>query len=175
MDSVPLCAEGLMMKTQIKGLILCFSIATLFITAKEGISADPSALSVSGSVLSKNKCKFQTKASALDYGNLDPASSVDVTAVTTLGFVCNGSTPSATFLMTQDNGLNATGPGNNRMQHTSILTEFLPYSLALSPSSATVPKGLTQTLTVTGTVNFVDYQSATFGSYSDTVVITITP
>ncbi len=163
------------MHKELRNLVFSLLIGLLLIFISQSVSADSSGLSVTASVLSKSRCKFQTKASALDYGTLDPSSGGDATVVTTLGFVCNGSAPSATFLISQDNGLNGTGPSNNRMQHTVLLTEFLPYSLVLSPTSATVPKGVIQTLTVTGTINAVDYQNAMIGSYSDTVVISITP
>jgi len=164
-----------MTKMRLKRLLFYLSIATVFAVAKQTIAAGPTVLSVTATVLSKSVCKFQTKASALAFGNLVPSSGANVTAVTTIGFVCNGSAPNATFLMTKNNGLNGTGPGNNRMRHATLLSEFIPYSASLSPSSATVPKGVVQTLTVTGTVNALDYQNAAIGSYSDAVIITITP
>jgi hypothetical protein len=61
------------------------------------------------------------------------------------------------------------------MRHTTITTEYLPYSLTLNPTSGTVPKNTDQTLTITGKVKGVDYQDALAGSYSDTVVISIAP
>jgi hypothetical protein len=61
------------------------------------------------------------------------------------------------------------------MRHTTITTEYLPYSLTLNPISGTVPKNTDQTLTITGTVKGVDYQDALAGSYSDTAVISIAP
>ena len=61
------------------------------------------------------------------------------------------------------------------MQHTTIATEFLPYSLSLSPTSATVLRLVEQTLTVTGTIQPFQFQNAASGVYRDTVVITLTP
>jgi hypothetical protein len=42
------------------------------------------------------------------------------------------------------------------MRHSSVFTEYLPYSLALDPSSGTVPKNAPQTLTISGTVRGTD-------------------
>lgn len=61
------------------------------------------------------------------------------------------------------------------MQHTAFPGEFLAYALSLSPTSATVPKGVAQTLTVTGTIQPFEFQNARAGGYLDTLVITLTP
>jgi len=76
---------------------------------------------------------------------------------------------------TDDDGLNESGLNANRMRHTTILTEYLPYSFTLSPTSGTVPKNTDQTLTISGTVLGVNYQDASVGAYSDTVIISIAP
>ncbi len=173
--SLPFLVKGLSMTVPFKTLLIALTWLVSLVIIQNGQAADSNVLTVSASVLSKSVCKFNTKTSALDFGNLDPGSASNVTAVTTIGFKCVGSAPMATFLITQDDGLNETGPGNNRMQHATVLTEFLPYTLSLSPTSATVPKNSPQTLTVTGTVIAADYQNAFIGSYADSVVITIDP
>jgi hypothetical protein len=61
------------------------------------------------------------------------------------------------------------------MRHATVTTEYLPYTLALSPSSGTVPKNTNRTLTITGMVKGDDYKGAYAGNFSDTVVITIAP
>jgi hypothetical protein len=61
------------------------------------------------------------------------------------------------------------------MRHATIISEYLPYSLALNPASGTVPKNINQTLTVTGVVRSVDLQTVAAGSYADTVVLSILP
>jgi spore coat protein U-like protein len=81
----------------------------------------------------------------------------------------------ATFFISDDDGLYETGPNANRMRHTTLGTEYIPYTFTLNPTSGTVPKNSTQTLTITGTVNGVTYQDAATGNYSDTVVITLAP
>lgn len=135
-------------------------------------------LTVTATVLSRNNCRFtgiNAAASTLNFGNLDPSNPVDITATTTIRFRCRGSSRIATFFISDNDGLYETGPGANRMRHTVVLTEYLPYSLNLNPITASVPRNTNQTLTITGTVRGVDYQNAYVGSYSDTVIITIVP
>ena len=137
--------------------------------------ADSTTVSVAAVVLSKSNCKFNSATAALNFGNLDPANPIDRTVSTTVTFVCHGSAPSATFSITDDDGLYKTAPNANRMRHTTVTTEYLPYSLTLNPTSGTVPKNVDQTLTISGTVKGTDYQNAYVGNFSDTVIISISP
>lgn len=132
-------------------------------------------VTVSAVVLSKNICKFSSASAVLAFGTLDPGNPVDVTVSTTIGFRCLGSASVATFLITDDDGMNELVTDGNRMAHLFLPATFLPYGMTLSPTTATVPKNAPQVLTVTGTVRGVDYQGAFAGSYSDTVVISIDP
>jgi hypothetical protein len=61
------------------------------------------------------------------------------------------------------------------MRHATDTTEFLPYSLSITPSSATVPRFAVQTATISGTVAPVDFRNAMAGDFSDTVVLTLDP
>ena len=148
---------------------------SIFITTSIGYASDSNIVSVTATVLSRSQCRFNSNTAALNFANLDPANPVDRTVNTSITFRCGGSAPSATFSITDDDGLYEVGSGRNRMRHTTTFTEYLPYSLALSPTSGTVPKNTDQTVTVTGTVRGVDYQNAATGNYSDSVVITIEP
>ena len=143
--------------------------------ASIGNAAGANVVTVSATVLSKSQCKFNSNTASLSFGNLDPANPVDKTVSTSITFRCGGSAPNATFSITDDDGLNETGPDANRMRHTPITTEYLSYSLTLNPISGPVPKNTDQTLTLTGTVKGVDYQDALAGNYSDTMVISIAP
>lgn len=138
-------------------------------------AADTSTVTVSATVISKNQCKFNSATAALAFGHLDPANPINKTVDTSITFRCMGSSPMATFFMSDDNGLYETGPNANRMRHTTIVTEYIPYTFTLSPTSGTVPKNIVQTLTISGTVNGTDYKDAATGTYSDTVVITLAP
>ena len=138
-------------------------------------AADTEIVTVSATVLSKNNCKFNSATAALNFGNLDPANPINKTVDTSITFRCMGSSPMATFFISDDDGLNETGPNANRMRHTTIGTEYIPYAFTLNPTSDTVPKNTVQTLTISGTVNGTDYQDAAAETYSDTVVITLAP
>lgn len=129
-------------------------------------------IAVSAAILSKSKCKFVTASATLGFGAIDPSSAVNATATTTVQFVCNGTANPATYSISQDGGLY--NSGGNRMINTDGI-HYLPYAISLSPASGTVPKGANENLTVNGTVAAADFQTAQYGSYSDTVTLTITP
>lgn len=138
-------------------------------------ASDSAVLAFSATVLSRSQCKFNSANATLDFGTLDPTNPVDVPVTTTIGFVCRGSSPMATFFISDDDGLHETVPNGNRMQHETVAGAYLPYNLALSPVTDTVPKNSAQTLTITGTLPGASYQTALAGNYSDTVTITIAP
>ena len=147
----------------------------LFPLAGQSLGAGAAALSVSATVLSKSQCKFQSSAATLDFGTLDPVNPTTVTATTTLPIVCNGSAPIATFQVTGNNGLHGTGSNLYQMENQSVATAFIPYQLSYTPASASISKGNTQTLTITGTIQGAGYKTAVAGTYSDTVVLTVQP
>jgi spore coat protein U-like protein len=152
-------------------LLLPYLIAGTAVVAEAGTAT----LAVSATVLTKSNCLFSTRTATLDFGALDPANPVNATANATIPFVCRGSAPIATFAVSGDGGRYSSGPGNRRMRHATNLSEFLPYTMTLSPASGTVPKNAAQTLTVTGTVLGSDFRGALAGSYADTVVLSILP
>lgn len=132
-------------------------------------------MAVSAVIISKSNCKFNAGAMALPFGTIDPASTVNATATASATFRCNGSANPATFFISAGDGLHSTAPGARRMQNTTAPAEFMAYALSLTPTTATVPKGQNQTLTVTGTVQPFEFQNVPAGAYQDTVVITLTP
>jgi len=135
---------------------------------------DTGTLAVTATVLSKSNCRFDSNTSTLNFGALDPAVAVDVTASASVDYVCRGSAPVAAFLFTDDDGQNPPGPGARRMRHAAA-PEFLPYGLAFSPASGTVPKNVHRTLTISGTVRWTDYHGLMAGPYTDSVVVSILP
>ncbi len=151
------------------------SLVLPFFLTGLAFAAGTNSLLVSATVLSKSQCKFNSATSTLNFGTVNGASSTDVTASTSITYRCLGSAPIATYAITQDSGLYQTGPSANRMRHSTIPTEYLPYTLTLNPVSGTVPKNTPQTLTMTGTLKAVDYQTVAAGAYSDSVVVTIAP
>lgn len=132
-------------------------------------------LSVGATVLSKNVCRFTNNGpTALSFGAIDPSSLSNANATASTTFRCTGSSPSATYVITSDDGLNETGSNQPRMRHATDATQFLRYSVNL-PQSATVPKNVVQTLSLSATITPVDFQNARAGAYTDTVILTIAP
>ena len=150
-------------------------ILFLLVTIAGNCLSAPTTINVQAVILSKSICKFKTKGVDLDFGLLDPVAATDVIRQTSIEFVCNGSADPATFLITKDDGLNASGPNGTRMQHSTTPANFIPYIVNLNPTSGTVPKSELQTLTVTGTILGNDYRNAIVGIYADTVTLTINP
>lgn len=132
-------------------------------------------LTISATILSKNQCRFQTANATLDFGTLDPGNPIPVTASSSLTFICRGSDPVATFLISRDDGLNPSGPAALQMESTTIPGSLIPYTLSFTPSTASVPRNVAQTLSLTGSLASGSYATATSGVYSDTVVFTIVP
>ncbi len=164
------------MRRPVKKIIYSLTILVLLFLAGDLLAADTNTLNVSATVLSNSVCNFRPpKTSTLNFGNLDPTNPIDVTVSTTATIRCAGNAANATFFISDDDGLYETGPDANRMRNAVVLTEFLPYSLALSPITATIPKNTDQIITISGTVLGADYQTAYVGSYSDTVIITVAP
>ena len=155
-------------------LAAAFAVLAGFLWAGTAALGDTGTLAVTATVLRKSNCKFDTKTATLDFGALDPAVAADVNATTSVGYVCRGSAPVAAFLFTDDNGQNPSGPGDRRMRHAAAL-EFLPYDLAFSPASGTIPKNAPGTLTLSGTVRWADFRESTAGTYTDSGVVSILP
>ena len=126
-------------------------------------------------VLSKNQCRFLSNNITLDFGNLDPTSGVPVNASTTVNFRCQGSAPIASYSISDDDGMYETGPNANRMRHTVNAAQYIPYTLNMNPTSGNIPKNVTQTLTINGSISGAAYSTAEIGSYTDLVVISILP
>lgn len=143
-------------------------------------AGDGAAVSVSAIVLSKSICKFTTNTASIPFGSMDAAMSGNRVVSATLSFKCEGSAGGAqggtyaSFAFSTDDGLYETGPGLPRMRGT-VPTQYLPYSLGLSPASGQLNKGATGTLTLTGTVTPANLANAVSGSFSDTVAVTLLP
>ena len=134
-------------------------------------------MAVSAVVVSKSNCKFKTNNLVLDFGNINSGSAAN--AVATVGGTvdCNGGQASTVTLgFTLGNGSNySTSLGARRMRHATVTTEFVPYSLNISPASATISKNGSLNFTVTGTSTPLQFQNAMVGSYSDVVTISVAP
>lgn len=155
---------------------LAAATAGVWLLAWLPASAGAQALTVTATVLSKSNCKFSgAAASSLDFGSVNPASGSDAVATATRTFTCAGSANTATYLVTAGDGLWSTGVGARRMRHATDTTQYLAYSLSVSPSTGNIAKNATGTLTITGRITPSQFANAVAGSYSDTVVITLSP
>ena len=138
-------------------------------------ASDSASVAVSATVLSKSNCKLTTATLSIPFGTMDAALAADRVMTATVTFRCLGSAPIASFLFSSNDGLYRSGPGQPRMRHASVTTEFLPYSLGLSPPTGSIAKGSLGTLTITGTVTSANLANAIAGSFADTVTITLSP
>jgi spore coat protein U-like protein len=151
------------------------SLALAVGASPAALAAGTATVSVGAVVLSNSNCNFNAPGTAtLAFGTIDPASNVPAPASGSLVFKCAGSADPASFSVSHDSGLWETGPGVNRMKHMT-LGEYLPYTFTLTPQSGTVPKNQNQTVAVGGSIAVVDFQNASGGSFTDTVVVTVNP
>jgi spore coat protein U-like protein len=123
------------------------------------------------------KCTFQAKGLAMSFGVLDPSNAVTVTvpvAAATLNANRVGDCPgSKTMVIDADDGQNFVGSRRMRKGATS---DYIPYSLTGLPWSQSGPgNGSYVNFTFSGTVAGTAYEGASAGSYSDTVIITVSP
>jgi spore coat protein U-like protein len=146
--------------------------------ATQAQAAGSSPLAVSANVLARTGCSWIAGGStALNFGSLDPNSATDVTATAQPRLRCTGNSASVLISLTHDSGLYETGPGANRMRHSTTTTEFLPYTTNL-PNGVFlqfVPTNVDLQMNLTGTVRATDFRSARVGTYNDTITFTITP
>jgi spore coat protein U-like protein len=152
------------------GFLLITALLWLMPLQALAAGGDSMVVDVAAVVLSKNQCKFKTAATSLDFGQLDPSNPVVRNASTTIDFSCKGSAGVASFLMTDDGGLNS-----YHLVHQTDATQTIPYALTLTPASGTIPKNVNQTLTISGSIQGADYQTVLIGLYADTVIVTLQP
>lgn len=124
-----------------------------------------------------NVCFFQARGLSMSFGTLNPASAVNVTvpmAAATLNADQVGDcAPGQGIVISGDNGLNFNG--SRRMKHAAR-PEYIAYSLSLPTPTLGGPGNSTyMTYTFNGTVLGSAYADAWEGTYSDTVILTVTP
>jgi spore coat protein U-like protein len=144
--------------------------------------AASSTMTVSATVLNKTGCFFISPTTPMNFGNIDPSLNTNATATGNIVIRCNGNTGTTTMRIARDAGQNAL-TNNLRMQHSASATDFLPYSLNLAGANwatglfivGTIPSNANYSFNLSGTVLPADYRGALMGSYTDNVVLTITP
>ncbi|GBC85428.1 hypothetical protein HRbin11_01877 [bacterium HR11] len=161
------------------GAVVAFLVCLAFELGlpSSGRTADTATVAVSALVVSDNDCRFRPRSPTvtLNFGTLDPANPIDKTVTATLTFRCRGRDRTVVWAIEDDDGLYETGPNQNRMRHTTVLTEFIHYTFDVIPRTGTSPRNQDVNVTLTATVRGVDYQDAFVGNYADVVTLTLLP
>ena len=135
-------------------LVGLFGVGNVFAAATATID-------VSATVL--GTCSFDTTSYTMAFGDIDPASSGDVTQAVDLIFTCsNGTTYTLDDISGTQSMTGAVPPGS------------LAYSIDGYTLSA-LGTGSSQTVTITGRIADTDYQVAAADVYTDTLTIDINP
>jgi spore coat protein U-like protein len=134
------------------------------------------AASLSGAALpayaNGNDCLFQSKGLSLSFGTLNPGSGADVLMPVSGASTAGDCAPGQTMTIDSDNGLNFNGTRNLK----SAAGDLIPYSLAGLPQSRSGPGNDNYVpFTFNGSILWSAYANASAGSYSDTVIISVTP
>ncbi len=120
-----------------------------------------------------SNCSFQAASASMAFGNLDPSAAINVTVNSTGGGWGNCGNAGQTMVMTADSGQNSgICPGGGTCMSNG--SAVIPYSLTLAPN-APGPKSTYTSFTVSGTILASAYVDAPAGSYSDNVLLTVTP
>ncbi len=147
------------------------AIALVAVAAACGLAtADTQNLSLTATVTAQ--CKFTSAATTMGFGSVDPslAGPLPGTLAAPVTYKCTkGHTP----------GSVSAGVGlytSNRMKLSSA-AEYIPYTLTIgaAPAGTGFGSGQDQTLPVTASIAAADYENASAGAYSDTVVLTVSP
>jgi spore coat protein U-like protein len=152
-----------------KKILMAVIAVALVAMAGAAMAAGTTTVAVSATVV--GTCKF-TAGGAIPFGNLDPSVGTNQTpAVSQPTFWC---TKGAAYTISDDAGLNETGPTARRMVHAS-LSEYIPYTFTYTATGTGTGPGSPFTMNIASTVLGTDYINASAGTYSDTVTLTIAP
>jgi|tagenome__1003787_1003787.scaffolds.fasta_scaffold20982021_3 spore coat protein U-like protein len=164
-----------------RGMKACFLAAFFILGLHAGMSvhaAGSNTVSMSATVI--GTCKVTTPPGILDFGNIDPSGTSNVTASITFSIKCTKNTVSTAA--TDDGGSNFLG--SKRMKHSGTPTAFLPYSISYSGDTGFTGQGFgpaapAHNVTVNGSILPAQYQNALVTAageiYSDIVTITVNP
>lgn len=156
------------MKFNKLGLISALCVSSL-LGNTTALAGDTANVAVSASVT--GTCKFNSGGSIAF--TLDPTSAAAATGVVTNpAFWC---TKGTSYTVTDNSGLYAAS-GARRLRHSTILTEFIPYTFSYTATGSGTGKTTPITLTLgSASVANVDFVNAAAGPYADTVILTIAP
>jgi len=152
---------------KILAVIIAVAVTAMVGTA---MAADSNTLTVQASVT--GTCKFKSATSTLDFGALDPSATTNPTKTITTQFWCTKGI--TTDDISSGEGLYYNG-SKNQMKHVTS-SDVIPYVLTLTKDGvANTGPATPRTLTIKGDILNADYIGKDAGSYSDTVVLNITP
>lgn len=151
------------------------AIAVALLTGSVGLAAasDTQNLTVSASV--SGVCKFTAGTPTLDFGTIDPSGTAAIPGTASaVSYKCTKGT--AATGVTADNGLNFSA--TKRMKGPGA-ADFIPYTLTITGGTATGDGfgtgSTTDPVNITGSIAAADYQNASAGAYTDTIVLSINP
>ena len=140
-------------------------VATMACAAGLATAAGSTNLAVSATV--NGVCKFSATSQPLAFGAIDPSLTSNVTTTAAVKYKCTNKTSSGGIT-------GIAGPHNM----TTTASDLLAYTLTIAGDTGAGTGFGTNgdlTATVTGTITALQYQGAVAGSYTDTVVLNITP
>jgi len=150
-----------------KKLLAIAAAAAIMATAGTAMAVNTADLSVTATV--SNVCSVSSIGS-MSFPALDPTNPVQVTATTTMGVTC---TNGMAYNVKTGTGLHSSGTQAN-LQMGSSSADRIPYSVS-GPTGGGTGSGALQSLTLTGTIAANTYNTASTGTYTDTMVITVEP
>lgn len=119
-----------------------------------------------------NNCLFQSRGLFMSFGTLDPSSGRDVLVAVSGANTAGDCAPGQTMTISGDNGLNFNGSRNMR----NTTGDLIAYSLRGVPQSRPGPgNGRYVVFTFDGAVAWSAYANAPSGTYTDTVIISVSP
>jgi hypothetical protein len=158
-----------------KKILMAVVAVVVVAMAGSAMAAGQTSINISAQVV--GTCKFNSASSNLGLGILP----FDPTSGAPLGATASGSatfwcTRNATFSITDDDGLYEAGANLNQLGSTTLTPqEFIPYTFTYSPTTGS-GLGPTNNITLnyTATVG-TTYAANGADTYTDTVVLTISP
>ncbi len=118
-----------------------------------------------------NKCLFQSKGLSMSFGALNPASGSNVVVPASGATTVGDCAPGQTMTISGDNGLNYNGTRNLK----NAAGDLIPYSLSLPLIMSGPGNGQYVAFPFSGSILWSAYANASAGSYSDQVIISVTP
>ena len=119
-----------------------------------------------------NQCLFQSKGLSMSFGALNPASGSDVVVAVSGATAVGDCAPGQTMTISGDNGVNYSNGTRNLKTGSG---DLIAYSLGVSFTKPGPGNGNYISFPFNGSILWSAYANASSGSYSDRVIISVTP